>query len=50
MNKMALEQVVLAGHPEKNCDMMRAFVVIPATVKTMLERVAFEENLISNSS
>ena len=47
-NKKMLEQFALAGHGgEKNCDMMKAFVLIPENVKRMLKRVAFEENLIS---
>ena len=51
MNKKMLEQFALAGHRgEKNCDMIKAFVLIPANVKRMLKRVAFEENLISFSS
>ena len=51
MNKKMLEQFALAGHGgEKNWDMMKAFVLIPANVKSMLKRVAFKENLISTSS
>ena len=50
-NKKMLEQFALAGHGgEKNCDMMKAFVLIPANVKRMLKRVAFKENLISTLS
>ena len=51
MNKKMLDGHTLAVQGgEKNCDMIKASVLIPANVKRMLKRVAFEENLISTSS